>query len=309
VRLRRLEIDHRRWLLRARFVVCAAAIILCTCGGGAGVKTNGYHPVHGAWVYDIKQHNDSLYFSTSESGVFSFHPDHPNAVRPVGKSRRQPFRTMCFTKDNTLLAASYYAGVFRASQDTMLSVPWARYPAWAMRLDGQGNMWLACPQGVLRQQGDSLVRFCGVRDAHDIAFFHGMVAVAHMRGISLYNRENGALVYDFGKGLVCWSVTAYDTLLIGGGVERCLIISKDSSAYSCRQIRFGPAHNILWSTALDSGGVLLCATQQGLYSARLSDTVAALAGFESVCCKSVFIDTKGRMWVGRFVKPSRWLFF
>jgi hypothetical protein len=290
---------------------CAVCVLLCTFCGGM-VNTNGYHPVRGAWVYSITQHNDSLYFSTLENGVFCFHPDRPGAVRRVGGCRRLPFRTVCFTKEGTLLASSYYAGVFRAGHDTLLSVPWARYPAWAMRLDGQGNVWLACAQGVLRQRGDSLVRFCGVREAHDIAFFNGQVAVAHMKGISLFNRETGALVRDYARGLVCWSITSYDSLLIGGGIERCLVIPKnfDANANAYREIRFGPPHNILWATALDSSGILHLATQQGMLCARLSDTAAVLSGYENVCCKSVIIDNKGSIWVGRFIKSATtWLIF
>jgi ligand-binding sensor domain-containing protein len=285
-----------------RFLLCAGVVLLGTC---TGEKSNGYNPVRGAWVYDIKQHNDSIYFSTSESGIFSFHPDHPESVRRVGGCRRQPFRTFCFAKDNTLLASSYYAGVFYSAADTMLLLAWARYPAWAMKLDNEGKLWLACAQGILRQRGDSLVRFCGVRDAHDVAFFKDQVAVAHMKGISLYNRENGALVREYAKGLTCWSVTAYDTLLIGGGIERCLIISKAA----CREIRFGPPRNILWATALDGSGMLHCATQQGLFCARLSDTVAVCSGYKNICCKSVFIDNKGRIWAGLFKKSARWLVF
>lgn len=272
---------------------------------------HGYRPVRGAWVYSIIQHNDSLYFSTLENGIFRFHPDHPEAVRRIGGFLRQPFRTLCFTKDKSLLASSYYAGVFRlsASSDSMIHVSWARYPAWAMRLDDQGHVWLACPQGVLRQQGDSLVRFCGVRDAHDVAFFGNQVAVAHMKGISLYNRGNGALVGEYAMGLVCWSVTSFgDSVLVGGGIQRCLIVRRESS--TCHEIRFGPAGNILWATALDKSGTLHIATQRGLFSARLSDSAAVCSGFENVCCKTVFIDSKGRIWVGRFIRsPRRWLIF
>jgi ligand-binding sensor domain-containing protein len=284
-------------------VLCCAIAFLVSCTVDAPGRI---HAVRGAWVYNIKQHNDSIYFSTSEQGIFSFHPDRPQAVRRVGGCRRLPFRTLWFTKENTLLASSYYAGVFRAEKDTLLPVAWAQYPAWAMKLDENENIWLASAQGVLRQKGESLERFCGVRDAHDVAFFNDQVAVAHMKGMSLYNRENGALVRDFARGLVCWSVTAYDTLLIGGGIERCLVISRDGTY---REIRFGPPRNILWATALDSCGELYLATQQGLYRARLSDSVAVCVGFENVCLKSLFIDNKGRIWVARFAKTARWRLF
>jgi ligand-binding sensor domain-containing protein len=271
--------------------------------GSCTDNTTGiYHAVHGEWVYTIAQHADSIYFSTLESGVFRFHPDHPEAVQRVGGFRRTPFRRLCFSKENRLFASSYYAGVFTAAADTMVPLSWAQYPAWAMKLDEQGSIWLACAQGVLRQSGDSMVRFCSVREAHDVAFFNGRVAVAHMRGISLYNRETGSLVREYAPGLVCWSVTAYDSLLVGGGVERCLIISRDTNA--CHEIRFGPAGNILWGTALDSGTVHL-ATQRGVFKARLSDTVACIAAYKNMCVKSVFIDDKKRIWVGCFTKQAR----
>ena len=269
--------------------------------------------VHGAWVYNIKQHNDSLYFSTSESGVFRFHPDRPGNVQRVGGFRRMPFRTLCFTKGNQLLVSSYYTGVFRAASDTMVPVPWAQYPAWAMNLDDQGKIWLACSQGVMRQRGDTMVRFCDVREAHDIAFFNDRVAVAHRRGISLYNLETGSLIREYAPGLICWSVTAYDSLCIGGGVERCCIISKDASASasasSCREIRFGPKGNILWATALADNGMLYLATQRGLLCADKSDTVAHDCAFKNVCIKSVFIDSKKRIWVACFEKQPRWCLF
>jgi hypothetical protein len=289
---------------KKQILLCCAVAFFVSCTADAPGRI---HAVRGAWVYNIKQHNDSIYFSTSEQGIFSFHPDRPGAVRRVAGCRRLPFRIIWFTKENTLLASSYYAGVFRAGKDTLLPVAWAQYPAWAMKLDEKENIWLACPSGILRQKGDSLARFCGVRDAHDVAFFNNQVAVAHMKGISLYNRENGALVREYARGLVCWSVTSYDSLLIGGGIERCLVISRDGD--SCREIRFGPPRNILWATALDSSGVLYCATQKGLYRAHLSDSVAVCAGFENVCVKSLFIDSKGRIWAARFTKAARWRLF
>jgi ligand-binding sensor domain-containing protein len=287
---------------KARIFLFSIALLLLSC---SAEKPDVYHAVHGGWVYNVKQHNDSIYFSTSEKGIFCFHPDHPEAVRRVAGCRRLPLRTMCFTKENKLLASSYYAGVFYASADTMLPLPWAQYPAWSMNLDVQENIWLACAAGVFLQRGEGMVRFCAVREAHDVAFFGNQVAVAHMRGISLYNRETGALVREYAKGLVCWSVTTYDSLLIGGGVERCLVIAKDA----CREIRFGPVGNILWATARSADGMLYLATQDGLFRARLSDTAAQAAAYKGVCIKSLCIDDKGRMWVGRFIKPARRWFF
>ena len=282
-------------------------VLILLCGSCTNNSPGPYHRVHGAWVYNIKQHNDSLCFSTLENGVFCFHPDRPGSVRRVGGFRRMPFRTVCFTKENRFFASSYYAGVFYASKDTLLPLPWAQYPAWAMKLDEQGNIWLACTQGVMRQRGDTMVRFCGVRDAHDIAFFNGRVAVAHRQGISLYNRETGSLVREYAHGCVCWSVTTYDSLCIGGGVERCFVIARDADA--CHEIRFGPAGNILWATALAGDGTLYLATQHGLLIARCTDSVARVAAFNDICVKSVCVDTKKRIWVGCFAKPARWRLF
>jgi len=287
--------------MNPRSVIQLAALAVCFSCTSGGDRSGPYRAVKGAWVYSIAQHADSLYFSTLESGIFRFHPDRPGAVQRVAGYRRMPFRTLCFDEKSRLLASSYYAGVFAAAADTMVPVRWAQRPAWAMRLDEQNRMWLACDQGVFRQRGDSLVRFCSVWDAHDVAFFHGRVAVASMRGISLYESETGSLVKQYAPGLVCWSVTSYDSLLIGGGVERCLVISRKG----CREIRFGPHGNILWGTALRNDTLHL-ATQRGVYQAGLSDTIANLAGFNNICVKSVFVDAKGRLWAACFAKPARW---
>jgi ligand-binding sensor domain-containing protein len=276
------------------------------CGSCTNDSSSPFHPARAAWVYCVKQHNDSIYFSTLESGIFRFHPDRPEDVRLVGRNHRLPFRSLCFTKDNKLLASSYYSGVFCASKDSLLPLPWARYPAWAMKLDDQDRIWLACAQGVMRQRGDTMVRFCGTREAHDLAFFDTRVAVAHMRGISLYNKETGAFVREYAPGLVCWTVTAYDSLCIGGGVERCLVISRNNEA--CREIRFGPKGNILWATALAGDGTLYLATQRGLLCARGTDSLAHASAYENECIKSVLIDNKGRVWVGRFTKQIGRLF-
>jgi hypothetical protein len=291
-----------------KILLFAFIVLCCSCKNDTSGR---YHSVHGAWVYSVKQHNDSLYFSTLENGVFCFHPDRPGCVRRVGGFRRMPFRTVCFTKENRLFASSYYAGVFYASKDTLLPLPWAQYPAWAMKFDDQGNIWLACTQGIMRQRGDTMVRFCGVRDAHDIAFVSDRVAVAHRQGISLYNRETGSLVREYAHGCVCWSVTTYDSLCIGGGIERCLIIPKDASASTSayREIRFGPKGNILWATALDEDGMVYLATQRGLLCADKSDTVAHDCAFKNVCIKSVFIDKKRRIWAACFEKRPRWHLF
>jgi ligand-binding sensor domain-containing protein len=250
------------------------------------------------FVYSIRQHNDSLYFTTLEDGLFRFHPDHPEQIARVGGFRRFPFRSIAFPPDNRLLAVSYYGGVFYASRDTLLPLRNASFEAWSMKLDDKGEFWLASGRGVLRQKGDTVVVFNKSSDAHDVAFYGNAVAVAHMRGITLYDRESRSVVGEYCKGVICWTLARFDSVLVGGGSNVCIVIGPSSA----RTIRVPPLGNMPWSIAKDSTGALFMGTQKGLFRVGPLDSVAQCIGCKGKCVKSVCIDNSGRLWVGTFFR-------
>ncbi|HMD67339.1 MAG TPA: two-component regulator propeller domain-containing protein, partial [Chitinivibrionales bacterium] len=257
-----------------------------------------YHLVNHSWVYCIKQHNDSLYFSTLEEGIFRFHPDNPDAIARVGRCRTLPFRSIVFPPDGRLLASSYYSGVFAAGRDTLLPVKNAPYAAWSMKLDKSGSFWLAGTRGVMRQAGDTVVVFKNVTDARDVALFGKAVAVAHMRGVTLYDRESGALSADYCRDVVCWTLAVFDSVLVAGGSNVCAVIG----AHACRLIRVPPQGNMPWSIERDSLGAIFMGTQKGLFRAGPNDSEARCVGLEGKCVKSVLFDRSGRLWVGTFYR-------
>ena len=262
-----------------------------------GPSQHGYFEVPSNWVYSIKQHRDSIYFSTSEKGIFRFDPEKPSVVAPVARYLHLPFRSLVFLpKQGTCLASSYYAGVFSLTRDTLVPLHWASYPAWAIKLDENENIWLAGDFGIFHQRADTLQRFCDIREGHDIAFWGNNVVVAHMKGISIYDKETGKHGRDYAQGMVCWSCTVYDSLLVAGGIGRCLVISKQG----CHEIKFGSANDILWATALLPHDTLVLATQKGLFRAHIADSAATLWGYKNSCVKSLLLDNKNRLWVGTF---------
>ncbi len=257
-----------------------------------------YHVVPHSFIYSIVGHNDSLYFSTLENGLFRFHPDNPGAVVRIGGFRRFPFRSMLFLADGHLLAASYYGGVFCAGRDTLTPLKTAPYAAWSMRLDDSGSLWLATTRGVLRQAGDGMIVFKNLADAHDVAFVGNSVAVAHMRGITFYNRETRTVVAEYCRGVICWTLARFDSVLAGGGSGICILIGPSG----CRAVRVPPQGNMPWSITRDTSGAIVMATQKGLFCAGPRDSVAHCIGFEGRCVKSVTVDRSGRLWVGTFYR-------
>jgi hypothetical protein len=249
-------------------------------------------------VYYVTQHNDSMYVATVDSGIFSFPINAPDKIRRVAYARNIPIRSIAFSPNNALFAASYRSGVMRVTSDSLMPVMWAPQQAWSIKFDSTGNFWLAGIFGIYKQRHDSLFAFGKIRGCHDIAFYKGLIAVAGMQGISLFDPLSGALVREFCKGMVCWSLTRYDSLLIGGGQNLCAIIKNDS----CTTIHFGPKNNLLWSTALDAHGNLYMGTQEGLFRADKGNEKAHCVGFKGMCIKSVCIDSRGKLWVGRFFK-------
>ncbi|HUI91207.1 MAG TPA: hypothetical protein VLX68_03065 [Chitinivibrionales bacterium] len=261
-------------------------------------NTCPFHPIPRTWVYSIKQHNDSIYFSTSEDGIFQFHPDHPEAFRRIGRVGRLPLRSMVFRENGALFASSYYSGVYRAEKDTLLPVSWAQYAAWSMKQDERGRLWIAGIMGIRFERNDSMIMFKPLYDAHDIAFLGKEIAVAHMRGISVFDRESGTGTREYCKGVVCWVVNAYDSLFIAGGLGLCAIIARDR----CRTILLEPKDNLVWSIEKDSHDTLFLGTQKGLFRVAPGSGRAELVGFAGQCVKSLLIDKSGRLWAGRFYK-------
>jgi ligand-binding sensor domain-containing protein len=252
-------------------------------------------------VYNIAYHNDSIYFSTADSGIYGFPADAPGAMKRLASARHLPIRSIAFGQGHRLYASSYNSGVHYVHDDTLLPLSWAGQPAWSIKSDTNGSLWLAGINGIYRQRCDSLVVFGSVGGSHDIAFFGNLVAIAHMGGISVFDMQTGALVREFCKGVICWTISRYDSLLIGGGLNLCVIIDKDS----CKKIPFGPKNNMLWSTALDRTGALYMGTQEGLYRVKTGSGAAQCVGLQGVCIKSLLIDNKGRLWVGRYHKYKK----
>jgi ligand-binding sensor domain-containing protein len=257
-----------------------------------------YHVIPHSWVYTISQHNDSIYFSTSENGIFRFHPDNPGSVERVSSSGKLPFRAMVFKQNGALFASSYYSGIYRVEKDTMLPLLWAQVPSWSMKLDSAGALWIAGDRGVLFERNDSMIPFTGLRGAHDLAFFGNNVAIAHMHGISMFNRESMALEREFCRGIICWTIAKFDSELIGCGSGVCVVIGKTGS----RSIGYGPPGNMAWSVTKDSTGALYLGTQKGLYRAAPGSDSAECIGFKGRCVKSLFIDSRGWLWAGRYFK-------
>ena len=249
-------------------------------------------------IYNIQQHNDSIYFSTVDSGIFRFSPEKPDTFHRVGKKYRHPVRSIAFSKNGPCYASSYFSDLY--SRDSLLPFVLFPQPAWSIKIDDSGKPWLAGLYGIYRSQADSLVLFNRLTGVHDIAFRNKELAVAHKDGISIFDRETGALVKEFCKGVICWTINQFDSLLIGGGRNICVIIDKDQ----CKSITFGPSRNMLWAVALASDGTLYLATQKGLYRALKNEKKARCIGFKGICVKSLLIDNHGRLWIGRFTKDT-----
>jgi hypothetical protein len=250
-------------------------------------------------VYNLQQHNDSIYFSTLDSGIFRFSPDCPNDIFQVGRTTVQPIRSIAFSGKGLCYAASYNPTIL--SHGSLFPFILVRQPAWSIKFDENDTLWVAGIRGIFRLRHDSLIAFNRMGEVHDIAFVGKEMAVAHKNGISIFHKETGELLREFCTGVMCWTITQQDSLFIGGGHNVCVIINKDR----CKTVTFGPDNNMVWSAALDSNGTLFIATQKGLYRAEKNTDHAQFAGFGKTCIKSLLIDKKGRLWVGRFSQERK----
>ena len=254
--------------------------------------------VNRMYIYNLQQHNDSIYVATQDSGIFRFSPDCPDSLFRVGGRYTHPVRSIVFSKNGACYACSYTP--FLHSRDSLLPFTLLPQPAWSIKIDAENILWIAGVRSIFRQKNDSLVSFNHFGEAHDIAFVGNQIAVAHRNGISIFNKESGALVREFCKGVICWTIMQFDSLFIGGGLNSCVIINKEN----CKIITFGPEKNMLWSVAVNPSGILYLGTQKGLFRANKDSPSAICIGFRGICIKSLLIDNKGRLWIGRFAKDK-----
>lgn len=258
-----------------------------------------FHVIPAPFVYTIVEHNDSIYYSTPNGEIFRFHPDNPDTSVLAAQIKGYPIRGFAFKKDGTLYVSSYQTGIYRLSFDTLVREPKMVQEAWAMELDNFDNIWLAGRWGVFRQKDDTLIRFSDLREAHDIGFYQGYLAVAHRSGITLYDTSNGRIKQKFSKTATFWTIDIFDSLLAGGGVQTCALIQNKNEQY----IPLGRKHNIPWSFAKDNSNNLFMGTEKGLYMVPCGEEKARCIGFKGKCIKNLLIDSKGRLWVGRFFNP------
>ncbi len=285
----------RRYLSSKRFFGLIQLVILplfALCQ-----KEPAFHVIPAPFVYAIVEHNDSIYYSTPDGEIFCFHPDNPNSSVLVAHLKGYPIRGFAFKKDGALYASSYQTGIHRLSADTMIQEPKMGREAWAMKLDYFDNIWLAGRWGVFRQKHDTLLKFSDLHEAYDIDFFQGCLAVAHRSGITLYDTSSGRTKQHFSYNAIFWTIDIFDSLLAGGGVRTCALINNHN-----KQIIPLRKNNIPWSFAKDCNDNLFMGTEKGLYRIGNGDKKARCIGFKDKCIKSLLVDSKGRLWVGRFFK-------
>ncbi len=257
-----------------------------------------FHIIPAQYVYTIVEHNDSLYYSTPSGEIFRFSPDTPDSITRLGKKHFHPIRGLAFKNNGDFYAASYRTGVHRVLPDTLVAMPKMGRLAWSMKLDGFDNIWLAAIQGVFRQVNDTLMKFTDLREAYDVDFYHGKLAAGHGKGITLYDTATGCADTTYCKGTICWTIDVFDSLLVVGGVEVCALINNRHAEI----IPIGPQHNIPWAAVRDSKGNIYLGTQKGLFRIKPNARQAECIGFKGKCIKSLLIDRKGRLWVGRYFK-------
>ncbi|HEX2959625.1 MAG TPA: hypothetical protein VHO70_22505 [Chitinispirillaceae bacterium] len=257
-----------------------------------------FHVIPAPFVYTIVEHNESIYYSTPSGEIFRFHPDNPDSIVLLARKKGCPIRGLAFKKDGTLYVSSYEYGIHRLSHDSLIAVPKMGRRAWAMKLDGFDNIWLAGRWGVFRQKNDTLIKFTDLREAYDVDFYQGYLAVAHRSGITLYDTSTGQTEKKFSITEIFWTIDIFDSLLTAGGVQTCALIHNQNEQY----VPLGGDHNIPWSIVRDGNGNLILGTEKGLYRIRSGKMKAECISFKGKCIKSLLIDSKGRLWVGRYFK-------
>lgn len=248
-------------------------------------------------VYSIVPLRDSLYFSTLNRGIFRMHPDNPALAERVAGFHAAPFRSFIVTPDRAILAASYEQGLFRVRGDTMLPVAGLPRVIWRIRQDVvDGRFWFATERGVFVSDTSGYQQFSPIPDAHDIAFISGQIAVAHLNGISILDRNSGTVLRDYCTGQSSWVVETIGTRIIGGGGPLCCSIDPQNGRIDTIELK----HNYLWSVTSYGAGNLLLGTQRGVFLVTKGSKRARIAGLPGICVKSVVVDSAGRVWAGKF---------
>lgn len=255
-----------------------------------------YNVIPASFVYSIVEHNDSIYYSTRFGEIFRFNPETSDIITPVSQPIGFPIRGLVFKKDGTLYISSYETGIHRLVSDSLVAEPKMKQMGWTMKLDTFDNIWMAGRNGVFRQKNDTLIKYSTLPEALDIDFYQGYLAVAHRSGVSLYDTTSGLIEKQFSSASVFWTLTIVDSFLYAGGVETCALIDNQHEKY----IPIKGKYNIPWSIVKMRNGDLILGTQKGLYRVRSGKTTAKCIGFKGKCIKSLFIDSKGRLWVGRY---------
>ncbi|MBN1758206.1 MAG: hypothetical protein JW863_07810 [Chitinispirillaceae bacterium] len=255
-----------------------------------------YHRIPIPFVYTITEHGDSLYVSTSTGEVFRFHPDHPDSVVRIAKRAAYPIRGLAFKQDGTLYTSSYTGGVCTAMNGTLIDRPKMWRTSWTLELDPFDNIWLAGRQGVFRQTGDTLTEFSNLREAYDIRFFSGRIAVAHRKGITIYDTLTEKAVWSSEHRSVFWCVAVFDSLLTGGCMDSILLVRQGKEYL----LPLTPPYNTPWAIVRNRRGTLFLGTQFGLYRLKAGETKLRCIAFKGKCIKSLHIDRNGRLWVGTY---------
>ncbi len=258
-----------------------------------------YKEIPADFVYSIKQHDDSLYYSTNSGEIYRFYLKNAAVPLLVGLKKNHPIRSMLFINDSLLFACSYRSGLYIVTNNTLNTCPQWYRPAWSMKTDPDGNIWLAGKNGIYKQNGNTFESFGDLKEAFDLAFYNNELVVAHYNGLSFYDLNSEKLIRTICKDTVCWmTTTIYDSLLICGGVECCVIISGEN----IRTVKLRPKNSIPWACAVDSSRSIFLGTEKGLYQIKEGDKKARCVGYSNKCIKSVFIDRKGTLWIGRYFK-------
>jgi ligand-binding sensor domain-containing protein len=274
-------------------------ILLFFCTNNIQSKNN-FKQIPVPWVYSIKQHNDSIYFSTSEKGIYRFKTDQPNKIDLVAASGKIPFRSLVFKDNGTLFASSYYTGVYILKSEKLIPLLWAQYPCWSMKKDENNSLWIAGTKGIFFEKDSNMILFKEMYDAHDIAICKDKIFIAHMKGITVYDRQNSnRIIKNICKDTVFWAIKNYnDSLIIAGGLGVCLIIKKEQII----KIPVQPKNNMIWAIDKNNNNFIFLGTQKGLFRIAPNQTKAEIVAYKNKCIKSIFIDSNGILWVGTFYK-------
>jgi hypothetical protein len=260
-----------------------------------------YKEIPADFVYSIKQHGDSIYYSTNSGEIYSINTGRADKPRLIGSRKNHPIRSLLFTNDGAIFTCSYRSGIYKVINDSLCMRSCWNYPAWSMKTDHDGNIWLAGRSGIYKQFGDIFKSFGDMKEAFDLAFYNTDLVVAHYNGISIFDINTGKLQKTLCMDTTCWmTTTVHDSLLICGGIECCIIIDGDK----IRTVKLGPKNNIPWACAIDSYNSIFLATEYGLYQIKEGDKKARCIGYHNKCIKSVLIDNNGTLWVGSFFKRA-----